>query len=244
MSQLHRTLFSVLDHSSAHVVAAAHCVLSLNRARQRRDGGGSQQSGQTISASTSATLIGWSWQRTGARVCGESRPWRASQVTTSLERTSVQPLPGQASHDLRTCLAYFLNFGKNGEVGSERELREAGAPPSLPGARAYVSLRSGLATAQPTNQPPNEPNQSVRTAHGTQPPQQENQPKNQPQNRSFSNEDRTRTAVTETELKTNTSGRAMRWSMERARELIAHMTRLPAQLLSCLPKSKRGGRQE
>ena len=161
VSQLHRTLFSVLDHSSAHVVAAAHCVLSLrtNRARQRRDGGGSQQSGQTISASTSATLIGWSWQRTGARVCGESRPWRASQVTTSLERTSVQPLPGQASHDLRTCLAYFLNFGKNGEVGSERELREArGAP----GARAYVSLRSGLATAQPTNQPPNDP-KPVRT---------------------------------------------------------------------------------
>ena len=84
-----------------------------------------------------------------------------ASVTTSLERTSVQPLPGQASHDLRTCLAYLLNFGKNGEVGSERELREArGAP----GARAYVSLRSGLATAQPTNQPPNDP-KPVRT-HG------------------------------------------------------------------------------
>ena len=90
VSQLHRTLFSVLDHTSAHVVAAAHCVLSLrtNRARQRRDGGGSQQSGQTISASTSATLIGWSWQRTGARVCGESRPWRASQRRWSAPQCS------------------------------------------------------------------------------------------------------------------------------------------------------------
>ena len=96
VSQLHRTLYFPCLITAQRTLLLPHTVSSLSIVRDRgamaegvsNPARRSQQSGQTISAPTSATLIGWSWQRTGARVCGESRPWRASQRRWSAPQCS------------------------------------------------------------------------------------------------------------------------------------------------------------